>query len=302
VGWLERFFGLEEEDQGAATPLILNAAVERPLKGLQVLFPHRLGPGVMRSEAVTRALRTYHPWLSHARCEMANKGAEEGAPYGLAGWDEHIIKLVGFAAPLSADVTARCVRLAHYPSDYKSRTLAHQAHIQLYYAGYCTQALEQYVALATVAGALAWWGAVAVLNENALTSLPAEVLTARDFPGDRLALLRTLALPTLFVGFHKLQIPDALGVWMRTRGAALLGLPDLAYHAPGHHEGEKVFNLFSSVLHYLLHSHAVLGPSHTLQLGNELFLKARTPDREPFLDSDGELYVLEKISADGINR
>jgi hypothetical protein len=301
MGWFERFFGLEEATTAEEAPLALNAAVRRPLKGLQVLFPHRLNSGVLSSQALTKALRAYHPWLSHARCEIANAGPHSSAPYGLAGWDEHVIKLVGFATPLAADVTTRCVRPAHYDTDFKSRTLAHRTHVQLYYGGYCTNPLEQYVALAVVAGAIAGWHAVAVLNENALTSLPAEVLAAHDFAGDRLEMLRALPIPTLYAGFHKVQVVDAQGLWMRTQGAPLLGVQDLAFRSAGHQEGEKVFSLFSCVLHYLLHSGAVFGPGHTLQLGNELFLRARAPDSEPFLENEGDLLVLEAIPPSEIN-
>lgn len=62
---------------------------------------------------------------------------------------------------------------AHYPAEVKEQVRGHVSHVLLYYAGFETDPLEQYVALAAVAGALAGLQAVAVLNEDAHTSLPA---------------------------------------------------------------------------------------------------------------------------------
>jgi hypothetical protein len=303
MGLLERFLRHEEPaEAGPPEPLVLNPNVERPLKSLQVLFPRRLGQLGLTSERLTRTLRTYHPWLAEARCEIENEHAAPDAPFGLAGWDAHVVKLVGMSSPLPPELTLRCVRPAHYLADIKTKALAHKAHIELYYAGYARSPLEQYVALSVVAGALATRGADVVLNENARTSLPAEVLAAAHFSGDRLGLLRALPIPTLYVGFVKYDVAGTKGVWMRTHGGHLMGLPDLAYLAKGHHQGELVFDLFSCVLHYLLTSGAELGAGHTMQIGSDLFLKARTPgEREQFLESDGELFVLETISALEIN-
>jgi hypothetical protein len=301
VRLLHYFLGEPDDAAATETPLLLNPGVERPLKSLQVLFPH--GPGGLGREPwrFRAALRNYHPWLLHARCEIDCTNPD--APFGLAGWDDHVIKLVGFASPLGADITARCVRSAHYAPDYKALALRHRAHVLLYYAGYATSPLEQYAALAAVAGALGSCGAVAVLNENAQTSLPADVLAARDFAGDRLELLRTLPIPTLYAGFLKYEIAGSSGVWMRTQGCSLMGLPDLAFLASGHHEGERVFDLFASVLNYLLVARAKLGAGHTMQLGNDWCLRVREPGQgESFLESAGELFVLETIGASAINQ
>jgi hypothetical protein len=304
-------FGLEISDFGfrqsaddemhAEAPLVLNPAIERPLKGLQVLFARPINFLCLNPSLLTKALRAYHPWLLHARCKMDCTNPD--APFGLAGWDDHVIKVVGFSLPLPMDVTTRCVRPAHYAPEFKRQALAHRAHVQLYYAGFASSPLEQYVALAAVAGALASGGGVAVLNENARTSLPGEVVAARDWIGDRLELLRTLPIPTLYAGFVKYEVASTPGVWMRTHGCGLLGLPDLAFLAAGHHHGERVFDLFASVLNHLLTARETLGDGHTLQLGNEWFLRARYPNgRETYLENESELFVLQTIEPSTIGQ
>jgi hypothetical protein len=301
VDLVSRLFGPPEEDLHAEAPLVLNPDIARPLKGLQVLHARKLSGLTPDAKRLTAALRAYHPWLLYARCEMDCTNPD--APFGLAGWDDHVIKVVGFTQPLPSDVTARCVRPAHYAPEYKREALAHQAHVELYYAGFASSPQEQYVALAAVAGALCACGAVGVLNENARTSMPGAILAARDFAGDRLQMLRSLPIPTLYAGFVKYEIAGVAGVWMRTHGCELLGLPDLAFLAFGHHEGERVFDLFASVLNHLLISRDRLAPGDTMQLGGDWFLRARHPEvEESYLENDSELLVLETIGTSQVNQ
>jgi hypothetical protein len=297
---LLNLFDPPDEELYAQAPLALNPDVPRPLKGLQVLFDRRLDGLTPDSKRLTAALKAYHPWLLYARCEM--NCSNRDAPFGLAGWDDHVIKVVGFTQALPSDVTARCVRPAHYAPEYKREALAHQAHVQLYYAGFASSSLEQYVALAVVAAALCACGAVGVLNENARTSMPGAILAARDFAGDRLQMLRALPIPALYAGFVKHEIAGVSGVWMRTHGCELLGLPDLAFLASGHRDGERVFELFSAVLNHLLVTRDRLTDGDTMQLAGEWYLRARRPGSvESYLENDSELLILETIGPNAIN-
>lgn len=72
-------------------------------------------------------------------------------------------------------------RASSLSPEVKEQVRATSANIILYYKGYDTSPLEQYVALAVVAGALSSMGAVAVLNESAHTSLPAGYLSLRSW-------------------------------------------------------------------------------------------------------------------------
>jgi hypothetical protein len=293
VGLLDLFLGSSRDEPEPDGSLRLNPDIDRPLKCLQILYPFPLAGLRIDPQRVVRGLRAYHPWLAGARCELA---LASDAPFGLAGWDDHVMKLVGFSQPLSVEAVERCVRPAHYAAELRMLARKHQSHIQLYYAGFHKSPLEQYVALAALAGVLSAWGAIVVLNENAQTSVPAEVLTAAQFLGDRLELLRTLPLATLYMGFVKMELAGCDGVWMRTHGGALMGLPDLAYCADGHQQGALVFDLFASTLNYLLTAGEQFEIGHTMQFGSELYFRIRAPEaNEEFLEREGGLFVLERI-------
>jgi hypothetical protein len=267
---------------------------------LQVLFAKA---PVLRSKELTRTLRAFHPSLSEGTFEIDEEAAASGTPFGLAGWGEHVVRLVGFDAPMPAEFVENCVQPAHYGPPLKKQARAHQAHVILFYAGDDTSPMEQYLALAVVAGALASHGALIVCNESAHTSLPAQVLADPGADSDRLDVLRAMLLLYLFCGFVKYEVEDVDGVWMRTYGAHLLGLPDLAFRAESHAESENICQTFESMLRYLLDSGATFEAGHTMQVGEDLFARLRAPrKKEYYLDSPGELFVMELISEDEINR
>jgi hypothetical protein len=241
--------------------------------------------------------------MSRVRCEIDPALTREGKVFGMAGWGKHVVRCVGFDLPMPADAVEACVAPSHYPEELKQRARSHKAHVILYYAGHEPSPVEQYVALAATAGVLARLGAIVVLNESGRTSVPVSALSGSDSDGDIIDLLRTLPLPILYCGFVKHEVEGIPGVWMRTYGAPLLGLPDFAAHAAGHHEGQRYFDMFDNVFGYLRESGAQLAAGHTMQIGEEEYLRVRLPtEEEAFLESEGELLVAEIIGPDEINR
>lgn len=289
-----RFFGRNEESADSAA-LLANPDIAQPLS-LQVLFAE---PLAITEAALADALRAYHPTMAKARAEIAPDMPEF---LGMAGWDKHVVRLVGFNAPYPKDALEACVAPSHYPAAMKDEVRAHASHIILYYAGFETDPLEQYVALAAVAGALTGFKALAVLNEHAHTSLPAGVFAAESLGEESTDLLRTLPLNMLYCGFVKYEVEGVQGVWMRTYGGDAFGLPDFAALAAGHDEGEVYSTTFNNIMSYMLESGAELAAGHTMQIGEDAYMKLREPAKEEyFLDGPGQVLVAEIISADQIN-
>lgn len=279
--------------------LVANTAIEHPLS-LQLLFAE--APPFASAE-LSRALRSFDRSTSTGRCEIDDELGREGKPCGLAGWGRHVVRFLGFDAPMPSDVVELCIAGAHYPGDLKQRAREHRAHAMLFYSGYEASPLEQYVALGVVAAVLGRRAGLVVLNEAGHTSLPMGMLL--DIAGSKnsCALLRELPLPHLYCGFVKHEVEGMRGVWMRTYGAPRLGLPDFAAHAAGHHEGQRYFDIFESVFRYVLESGARLGRGHTMQVGTSEYMRLRAPKLdESFLVANGELFVMEIIGADEINR
>ena len=297
---IERFFGKRAAEERTPDPLVANTSIQQPLS-LQVLFPR---VPALDSAALSRTLRTFDRSTATGRCDLDEELLREGKILGLAGWGRHVVRYVGFDFRMPADAVEACIAGAHYDQDLKQKAREHRAHVILYYAGYETSPLEQYVALAVVAAVFGRNGGLVVLNEAGHTSLPMSLLLKIGSSKKSCELLRKLPLPHLYCGFVKHEVEDVPGVWMRTYGAPLLGLPDFAAHADGHHEGQRYFEIFENAFRYVLESGAKLSRGHTMQIGTSEFMRLRAPKLdESFLTRyRGELFVMEIIGADQINR
>jgi len=290
-----RFFGRKEESTDA-DKLTANSEAENPL-ALTVLFA---GQPAIDANELTKTLGAYHPSMRRARVELE---PSLEAPFGLVGWEKHVVKLVGFNAPMPKESVEACVAPSHYPAEVKAQVRAHLGHIILYYAGFEENPLEQYVALAAVAGALVEFDGLAVLNETARTSLPAGIFTHAELGDDSLEVLRDFPLTTIFCGFVKYDVEGVQGVWMRTYGAGALGCNDLAALAEGHHEGSKYSELFNNILRYQFDSGAEFAAGHTMQVGESTYAKLREPlESEYFLHDPQKALVMEMITEAQINQ
>lgn len=302
---LDRFFGTGVPRPGG--PAVANPRLADPV-GLQLLFDEAFA---LDAHEVALALRDYHADMTGATAELFDvppkasaKPGDEPAVMGLLAWERHVVKLVGFAAPMPADAVRACVQPAHFDPQFKALAYGHKSHVMLYYAGYELDPLEQYVALAAAAGALAYFGASFVLNETARTAIPAAVLHPHEEDaGDMLGALRGFPLPLLYCGLVKIEVEGEPGVWMRTYGAHRFGLPDLALRGAGHAETPFAFELFGSLLAYLRASGTRFAPGDAVRISDDaaLRLRARTP-HEWYLESEGEMLVAERVEPGEVNR
>ena len=300
MGIISRFFGRKDTEGSASSPLVANSQLKDPLS-LQLLF---LQSPELDNQRLSEALHETDKSLSKVKVELDADLTAKGTPFGLIGWGKHVVQVVGFDAPMPAEPLERCLEPSHYGPDQKEQARSHQANIILYYAGYETDTLECYVALGLVAGALARMGAVTVVNETAHTTLPAAIFTDDSFHRDLSTFLRDgLPLLMLFCGFVKYEVEGVQGVWMRTYGVYRFGQPDFALLAESHEQSQQTMDMFSNILGYLIESKAHMAAGHTMQIGENAYLRLRLPQpHEYFLENDGDIFVSEIISEDEINQ
>jgi hypothetical protein len=251
--------------------------------------------------ALQTLLRGYHAELAGAEVKpvaidhsIVNAAGPPVAKLFRLTWNEHAIDLALFDAPMPAMAIEACLQAALLPEEVKADARNHKAHALLYYRGAVKDPVEERVALACAAAILAEHGAIVVLNEEARAAILATDLLP-DAPGeDMLAVLRSLPLPYLYAGFAKLLLTNLPGVWMRTFAGYRLGLPDLAYRARGHEEGQATFGLFSGLLGYLRSTGLEFEDGETVKIDESRMMTVRKPiDSEWWLDSPGPVWVLE---------
>jgi hypothetical protein len=297
MSFLSRFIG-QRDSAEPGSPFQINTNLKDPLR-LQVLMER---PLQLQSLQFMPAVQACHESMKNARCQVDPELCVEGGVMGLIGWANHVIRLVSLNCPMPYDSIDWCINPANYPEPLKTRARAHQFHVLLHYAGYESDPMEQYVALASLAGVLSKFGAIVVMNEIAHTSFPAAALSVSERDEDVLEMLRSLPLLFLYCGFVRIQVVDMDGIWMRTFGAYRLGLPDLAILAGDASEGTKISEMFETILSSFRQSGTIIADGHTLPLGEDLHLRFRSPIRQEFfLENKGPLFIIEPVRSNEIS-
>ncbi|WP_295842961.1 DUF4261 domain-containing protein [uncultured Apibacter sp.] len=257
--------------------------------GLSVVFKGSLN---FDKDKLLDKLRFLDSSITNVDYETPAGDLEQGV-FALVSWGKHVVRLIGFNEPFPADVLETCVAPAHYSQDIKDQIRKNDSHVILYYKGNDEDALEQYLALSRLAACFDEFNALAVINENAHSSLPTNVLS--DLLSDENS-AKSLSdcLPLFFCGFVKYILEDAKGVWMRTYNADAFGLPDFAVLANNHDEGSYYFDMFGNILSYLRQSGATMNPGDTMEIGDNKMLLLRAPQKdEYFLKDKGNVLVVE---------
>lgn len=267
------------------------APKQEPLH-LQVLFPE---PVWLGADALMIRLRESHPSLAQARAEVMTGAiipdSDKLAQLARVWWDKHTVHVGFFAEPMPPGMLEQTVDFALYGDVLKARARAHTGHAVLVYKGEEKDPLEQYGVLAKIVAALVPLGAIVAVNPNGFTSYPAKDLTAR--PGEDLdEVLRTLPLLALFVGFARFTVKGYSGIWIRTCGAPLLDMPDLAMHTRDYEECPHAFLMFKNIFAAMRDSGVRFKVGDMVDDGERQwkFRKPRTKER--FLSSP-RMIVLE---------
>jgi hypothetical protein len=263
---------------------------------LQVLYAK---PFDFDENKFTCALHAYDPALKEAR--LSSVAASKEASMWEVSWGVHQVQVVTFGMPMPAEPVAACIQPAHYDQDTKARAYAHKAHSLLFYRGQSADVAQQYVSLALVAGVLCDQDAVVVLNETARTSVPSSLFTGQ-YDQSFSELFGSMPPLFLFAGFVKYNLEGVAGVWMRTHGLEVWGLQNLATHVESHAQGSQIFDIFSNVADYMIDKGPILCAGHTMQVGEDIYLKLRDPNaEEAFLGSKEDVMIAEFIRADQSN-
>ena len=257
--------------------------------GLSVVFKGSLN---FDKDKLLDKLRFLDSSITNVDYETPAGDLEQGV-FALVSWGKHVVRLIGFNEPFPADVLETCVAPAHYSQDIKDQIRKNDSHVILYYKGNDEDVLEQYLALSRLAACFDEFNALAVINENAHSSLPANVLSNLLSDEDSAKSLCD-CLPLFFCGFVKYILEDAKGVWMRTYNADAFGMPDFAVLANNHDEGSYYFDMFGNILSYLRQSGATMNPGDTMEIGDNKMLSLRAPQKdEYFLKDKGNVLVVE---------
>lgn len=268
-----------------------------------LLFDERVEIDLARVGAL---LASFDPALDAAVISMDLETRVAEATFG-----DFVLRFRAVGDPIPEAALEPSIQLAHLDPDEKTAARAHACFLVMEHAlveGDTPRTLDQFRALTILAAAFARLGARFIVNLDARTALPAGALDAA--PGDVIPLIETLSPLLLFMGFAKYELalpPDLpnlglrhAGVWMRTHGGALFGLPDLARLAAGHEEGLTTFRAMTEMMVHMIESRALFSLGDVVQLPDGALAVFRAPDEsEAFLldATEHPVLILEPVSA-----
>ena len=288
MGIFSRFFAKKTESKQMDNSIVPNPDIENAIS-VSIVFSGALN---INNDELLAKLKSIEPTIKDIRYETPFGQLEEGMCI-LVSWGKHVIRVFGLNAPYPKAVLETCVAPASYSQEIKQQVYESDSHLLLYYVGYEQNVLEQYLALTRLAVCFEQFNALAVINEDAHTSLPVNFINSLASEKDGLTTLGE-CLPLLFCGFVKYEIENIKGIWMRTYGANKFGLPNFAALANSYEESEYYFDMFSNILNYLRQSQAIMNPGDTMEMGDNRMMSLRAPqDEEYFLKDQGDLLVIE---------
>ena len=288
MGIFSRFFAKKTESKQMDNSIVPNPDIENAIS-VSIVFSGALN---INNDELLAKLKSIDPTIKDIRYETPFGQLEEGMCI-LVSWGKHVIRVFGLNAPYPKAVLETCVAPASYSQEIKQQVYESDSHLLLYYVGYEQNVLEQYLALTRLAVCFEQFNALAVINEDAHTSLPINFINELASEKDGLTSLGE-CLPLLFCGFVKYEIENIKGIWMRTYGANKFGLPNFAALANSYEESEYYFDMFSNILNYLRQSQATMNPGDTMEMGDNRMMSLRAPqDEEYFLKDQGDLLVIE---------
>jgi hypothetical protein len=203
------------------------------------------------------------------------------------------LRVIASGEPIPSEPVERLLPAAHLREEQKRTLASHTAHALIVHEE-SEPGPDGLVALYETAWGLRAEEMLGVMNPVTWMSLTRDILGKTMDPefvaAVRASPAESLALWLGFVTFFK---PDG-GAWLATRGASLVGLPDLAWLArdgESHEAHDDAFGIFGSVLDYMHTSGDSLVVGDVVDLGTRE-LKVRAPYE--FVDVIGdETLVIE---------
>jgi hypothetical protein len=197
------------------------------------------------------------------------------------------LRVVASGEPVPPEAIERLLPAAHLREEQKRTLAAHTAHALVLHED-DEPGPVGLVAIYETAWGLRGDAMLGVVNPVTWMSLTREILGKTMDPEFVNAVLASPAeCLALWLGFIKFFKPDG-GAWLATKGASLVGLPDLAWlaaDAESHEEHDDVFGMFGSVLDYMHTTGEPLVVGDVVDLGDKE-LKVRAPYE--FVDAIGE--------------
>ncbi|ENZ35147.1 MULTISPECIES: hypothetical protein [Clostridium] len=221
--------------------------------------------------------------------------------YGTAEIDGEKFKIVGLDISIPIEITEYTVRCAYGQKEELEAMENHSYHIIAFYAGKSTDYNVIYNAYAKLAYGFLEDNFVGMANGYAWNAISPGLLKGL-FEDKRIA--EMAYTPAMMVWRNFVKMPYGDNVWFVTKGNFLYGVHEYAFKGDSFEDSQQVYDMFEDIFNYEYTERPQIGVGHTIQLGEDIFLRFRDIyELENELEGDGiGTLVLEFITEDEINK
>lgn len=241
--------------------------------------------------------------ISSGDVEIHNILEEEDTTnsFGFAKIDGQNFKLVGLDIPVPQEISDYTVGCAYGQKEELEAMSEHAYHIIAFYEGESTDYNVIYNAFAKLAYGFADDNFVGMANGYAWNAVAPSLLKGL-FEDERIA--EFASTPAMMVWRNFVKMPYEDKVWFVTKGNNVYGVHEYAFKGDSFEDSQMVYDMFEDIFNYEYSEKPVIEAGHTLQIGDDVFLKFRDVyEIEGDLQGEGiGTLVIELINADEINK
>lgn len=220
--------------------------------------------------------------------------AEQGMLHAEIWFDGHLIRVIGFDAPVPEEVVKNAIDCAHWKKEDKAPMRTHRTHIVCQYLEGEAYPNQQMLAMNKVAGCFLAHGLIGCVDPDAWNCVPAHVLQEMLTEQNQITFAEHPPL-IVWAGFVKF-FTDNDHIWFCSKGFHRWGVPDFAWLGPMS-EAEQAWELFQALFHYVLDNDVNLNVGDTAQFGDNLILRfAAVTDYEEYLNGPLGTLVIERLN------
>lgn len=221
--------------------------------------------------------------------------------YGYAKIDGENFQIVGFDVGIPPEICDYTINCAYGNREELQAMAEHTYHIIAFYRGKNKDYNVIYNAFAKLAYGFAEDNFVGMANGYAWNVIAPSLIKGL-FEDEMLE--GFVSTPAMMVWRNFVKIPYDNKVWFVTKGNNIYGVHEYAYKGESFEDSQMVYDMFEDIFNYEYSERPVIEAGHTLQLGDDVFLKFRDVyEIEGDLQGEGiGTLVIELIGEDEINK
>ena len=221
--------------------------------------------------------------------------------FSYAKIDGEDFQLVGFDIPLPPEICDYTVGCAYGKREELEDMGNHTYHMIAFYKGSSTDYNVIYNRFAKLAYGFLNDSFVGMANGYAWNVITPSLLKGL-FEDERMS--EFASTPAMMVRRNFVKMPYDNKVWFVTKGNNIYGVHEYAFKGDSFEDSQMVYDMFEDIFNYEYTEKPVIEAGHTLQIGDDVYLRFRDVyEIEDDLQGEGlGTLVLEYIKADEINK